>query len=239
MNDDLLGEAVLDFLNKNNPENIKTYSSLDEKDELPLAYLFRKYREMPLIEKKALQLCSGKVLDIGCGAGSHSIYLQKKGLDVTALDSSLGATKVCSARGIQKVVHSSILDYSGSKFDTLLLLMNGIGLAGTLGNLSEFLMHLKGLIHNKGQILLDSSDIIYMFDKDEDGGYWVPNNGAYYGEVEFTMTYKGITTAAFPWLYIDFNRLKEVASLIGLDCEMIVVGDHYDYLARLRLFDTI
>lgn len=239
MSDDIIGTALLDFFYDKDPENIRTYSSLEEEDELPIAYLFRDAKEMPILEKKALKLCYGRILDIGCGSGSHSLYLQNKGMEVTALDSSLGAIEVCKARGIENVICKSILDYSGPKFDTLLLLMNGIGLANNMNGLGSFLNHLKSLLTDKGQILLDSSDIIYMFEQDDDGGFWVPNTGDYYGEVVFTMSYKGKTSESFPWLYIDYNSLNEIASLFGLNCELLAKGEHYDYLARLSLKDTI
>ncbi|UII75002.1 class I SAM-dependent methyltransferase [Flagellimonas sp. HMM57] len=233
--EDIFGTALLDYQNKNYSEDIKTYSSLDEEDVIPLPYLFRSYNEMPLLEQKALRLAKGKVLDIGCGAGSHALHLQNKGLEVTALDTSKGAIEVCKERGVKTTVQNTILNYHESKFDTLLLLMNGIGLAGKLIALVEFLNHLKSLLLPNGQILLDSSDIIYMFDQDEDGGFWVPNNGEYYGEVCFTLEYKGHKGPPFNWLYIDFSTLKNACETNGFNCELVSQGKHYDYLARLSL----
>ncbi|WP_375325261.1 class I SAM-dependent methyltransferase [Flagellimonas sp. GZD32] len=232
---DVFGKALLDFQKGNYTEDITTYSSLDEEDVIPVPYLFRNYKEMPAIEQKALQLAHGKVLDIGCGSGSHSLYLQKKGLDVTALDSSEGAITVTKERGVMSTVQQDIMQYSNEKFDTLLLLMNGIGLAGKLKNLTSFLTHLASLLQPKGQILLDSSDIIYMFEQDDDGGYWIPNDGNYYGEVEFTMSYKGLQSEPFNWVYVDYNTLQNACEANGLNCELIVEGEHYDYLAKLTL----
>lgn len=229
---DIFGRALLDYQNNDYTEDIVTKSSLDEEDILPLPYLFRSFGEMPPIEQKALQLCKGKVLDIGAGAGSHSLYLQNKGFDVTALDSSKGSTDVCKLRGIKKAVHDSLLDYADSSFDTLLMLMNGIGLVGEIGSLTDYFSHLKSLLKPKGQILLDSSDIIYMFEEDEDGGIWVPDQN-YYGEVEFTMLYKGKSGLPFKWLYLDFQTLTNAAEASGLNCELVLEGEHYDYLARL------
>ncbi|MGN7514566.1 MAG: class I SAM-dependent methyltransferase [Allomuricauda sp.] len=232
---DVFGMALRDYQNGEYTEDIKTYSSLDEEDVIPIPYLFRTFDEMPKIEQKALQLAYGKVLDIGAGAGSHALYLQKKGLEVTALDNSEGAIAVCKQRGLKSTVLSNIMDYSGEKYDTLLLLMNGIGLAGKLNNLSHFLQHLASLLRPYGQILLDSSDIIYMFEQDEDGGYWIPNNEAYYGEVAFTMEYKGKKNKPFNWVYIDFNTLQNACESNGFNCELVISGDHYDYLAKLTL----
>lgn len=232
---DILGTALLDYHSGNYTEDIKTYSSLDEEDSIPLPYLFRDFKEMPLLEQKALNLAKGTVLDIGCGAGNHTLYLQKKGFEVTALDASKGAIEVCKNRGVKSPVHSLFLDYNNSRFDTLLLLMNGIGLAGKLNNLSSFLNHLKSLLLPNGQILLDSSNIIYMFDQDEDGGYWIPNNDGYYGEVRFTMEYKGSKSLPFHWLYVDFKTLQNACESNCLDCKIVSEGKHYDYLAKLSL----
>lgn len=190
---------------------------------------------MPLIEQKALALSTGKVLDIGCGAGSHTLYLQEKGLDVTALDYSKGAIDVCTLRGVKNVVHSYFDNFLGTKFDTLLLLMNGIGIIENLGNFNRFFTHIKSLLKPNGQILLDSSDIIYMFEEDEDGGYWIPNPDNYYGEVVYTMRYKGVMGNPFGWLYVDYNTLQRAAHGNNFECELVCEGEHYDYLARLTL----
>lgn len=233
---DLFGKAILDFQTNNSPENLITETTISEEDEMSVAYLFRDFNEMPKLEKKALELSRGKTLDVGCGAGSHSLYLQnEKKLDVTAIDISKNAIKACQLRGLASAKVIDILDLSSDeKFDTILLLMNGTGIFGTLKNTSKFLEKLKSLLNPDGQILIDSSDIIYMFDEDEDGAYEVPANG-YYGELEFSLSYKGEKEDSFPWLYMDYNTLQNAAFANGLQCELILEGEHYDYLARLSI----
>jgi SAM-dependent methyltransferase len=230
---DIMGMALLDYQNGAYTDDLITFSSLDEEDIIPLPYLFRDWDQMPLIEQRALALCKGTVLDIGCAAGSHSLHLQQGGIEVFALDHSPGAMETCRRRGVNNTVQANILHYQDRKFDTLLMLMNGIGIAEKLKKLGPFLEHLKSLLNPNGQILLDSSDIIYMFEQDEDGGYWVPNNGTYYGEVTYTMAYKGVKNKPFSWLYIDFERLKEIVEAHDMRCELVISGSHYDYLARL------
>lgn len=232
---DIFGKAVLDYQNGAYTSDITTFSSLEEEDSMPLPYLFRSYADMPLLEQKALELCKGTVLDIGCGAGSHSLYLQEKKYNVTALDVSPGAIEVCKKRGIKNTVCNNLYDFKNVRFDTLLLLMNGIGIVGKLTNLNRFFTHLKSLLKPNGQILLDSSDIIYMFDEDEDGGYWIPDGSTYYGEVNFSMTYKGEKSSTFDWLYIDYNTLQRAAIANNLNCELIKEGEHFDFLAKLTL----
>lgn len=188
---------------------------------------------MPKIEQTALQLCKGNVLDVGCGAGSHSLYLQNQlQLEVTAFDISAQAIKACELRGLKNVKNQDILTIENQKFDTILLLMNGTGIFGTLKDTTKYLQKLKSLLKPNGQILIDSSDIIYMFDEDEDGSIFVPADG-YYGELTFTITYKNQTEKPFPWLYLDYNTLQNAALTNGLQCELVTEGEHYDYLAKL------
>lgn len=233
---DLLGKAILDYQTGNNPEDLITETSISEADEMSVDYLFRDYKDMPGIEQKALQLAKGKVLDAGCGAGSHSLYLQnEKGLDVTAIDISPAAIEACKLRGVTNTIVTDVMHLEHLKFDTILLLMNGTGIFGRLNNISVFLQKLKSLLDNGGQILVDSSDIIYMFDEDEDGGKWIPSGTDYYGEIVFTVSYKNETEEPFDWLYLDYNTLQNAAHANGLNCELVMEGGHYDYLARLTL----
>ena len=230
---DLFGKAILDFQTNNSPEDLITETSISEADEMSVAYLFRSYDEMPKLEQKALQLAKGKVLDVGCGAGSHSLTLQNdRNLDVTSIDISPYAIQACQLRGLKNAKIQDIMTLENEKFDTILLLMNGTGIFGTLKETPNFLQKLKSLLNPNGQILIDSSDIIYMFDDDEDGGKWIFGNG-YYGELTFTVSYKNKTEDEFPWLYLDYNTLQNAAFANGLQSELILEGEHYDYLAKL------
>ena len=229
---DLFGKAILDFQTNTSPEDIITETNISEADEMSVAYLFRNYNEMPKLEKKALQLCKGKILDVGCGAGSHSLYLQEKGFEVTAIDISENAIEVCSIRGLKNARVQNLVEVENEKFDTIILLMNGTGIFETLNKTSDYLQKLKSLLNENGQILIDSSDIIYMYDEDEDGSYSVPAEN-YYGELTFTIRYKNQTEDDFPWLYLDYNTLQNACYANGLQCELILEGKHFDYLARI------
>ena len=233
---DLFGKAMLDFQTNNNPENLITETTISEEDEMSVAYLFRSFDEMPLIEQIALQTAKGKILDVGCGAGSHSLYLQNQHQhNVTAIDISANAIKTCKLRGILKAKVQDVMTLKNEKFDTILLLMNGAGMCGKLNKVGSFLIKLKSLLNSNGQILLDSSDIIYMFDEDEDGGKWISSENDYYGEVIFNIQYKGEKEKPFQWMYIDYNTLQHAAIANGLKCELLKEGEHYDYLARLYI----
>lgn len=233
---DLFGKAIFDFYTNNSPEDIITETSISEEDEMSVEYLFRSYNEMPLIEQKALQLAKGKTLDVGCGAGSHALSLQnEQNLNVVAIDISEKAIETSVLRGIKNAKVKNILDFEGEKFDTILLLMNGTGIFGKLKDCNKYLTKLKSLLNPGGQILIDSSDIIYMFDEDEDGGKWIPSENDYYGELIFNITYKKEKEEPFNWLYLDYKTLQNAAIANGLKCELVLEGEHYDYLARLSI----
>ena len=222
---------MLDYHQSPGEQQLLTWTSLTEEDPVPLAYFFRNYKAMPAIEQKALNLSHGKVLDIGCGSGSHSLYLQnEKGLTVSALDSSFGAAQIAKERGVKQVFHQSILDFKEGNFDTLLLMMNGLGVAKDFLGVLPLLTHLKTLLNPKGQILLDSSDLIYLFEEEVQEDW--RNAETYYGELDFGIGFKD-KTEEFPWLYLDFEHLSQAAELAGLNCEKLLDGPNYDYLARL------
>ncbi len=229
---DPFGLAIHDFYKKGKAPDIMVDSNYTKDEHIKVAYLFRKENEMPEIERIALKRCKGKILDIGAAAGCHSLVLQKKGYNVTALDKSELATQVMKMRGIQKIICSDISRFENNSFDTILLLMNGSGIAGTLQGLIVLLQHLKKLLADNGQILMDSSDIKYLFEE-EDGSFWVDlASNKYYGEMQYKVKYKS-QTDEFDWLFIDFNTLNKVVLEAGLKCELITTGNQNDYLARI------
>jgi SAM-dependent methyltransferase len=232
---DPLGHAIYNYCFQNDNTPVKVQSTVVEDEELPPDYFFRKYNDMPRLEKIAIKRCNGKILDIGAGAGCHSIYLQKAGKDVTALDVSQLCCEVLVKRGIKKVINNDILSLSDERYNTLLLLMNGIGIAEDLNGLKTLLEHLKNLLEPSGSILLDSSDLIYLY-KEEDGSILFDINSAkYYGEIEYQIIYNNITGKKFSWLFADYVILAEIAELVGFKSKIIEYGPHYDYLAELTL----
>ena len=188
---------------------------------------------MPEIEQKALKFAHGKVLDVGCGSGSHSLYLQKKNINVHAIDISEGAVKVAKQRGVLNVKQQEVLNVTDI-FDTIIILMNGTGIFQELSQTSHYLEHLKSILKPNGFILIDSSDIKYMYE-DEDGGLWIDTNANYYGELDYYLSYKGENEIPMKWLYLDFETLSLACDAIGLQCEKITEGEHHDYLAKISI----
>jgi hypothetical protein len=231
---DPFGEAIEDYYTNGKAPVIKVKSNYTLGEQIPTSYFFRTETEMPALETTALKRCRGKVLDVGAAAGCHSLILQKNGLDTTALEISEKAVGIMKKRGVKKVVNADIFEYNEGYFDTILMLMNGAGIGETLPRLEVLLNHLKGLLNDRGQILMDSSDIRYLFEEN-DGSYWVDiSNNAYYGEMEYEVRYKK-SISKFNWLFVDFDKLSLIAAKCGYNCTLVKKGQHYDFLARLSL----
>lgn len=234
MQHDIFGKAIKAYFETKKEQIITVENEDFEDDEIPVSYLFRGFEQMPLIEQKALQLSKGKVLDVGCGAGSHSLYLQnQKKLDTTAIDTSVGAIDICEKRGVLSAKSENFYLHNG-KYDTILLLMNGSGIVGKLNNFNAFFNQLKKMLTPKGQVLIDSSDLIFLFEN-EAGEYWVDASKGYYGELKYKISYNNYSSDTFDWLYVDFNTLKRACQVNGFNCELVVEGAHYDFLAKLTL----
>lgn len=228
---DPMGRAIADYYKTQKANKLRVFSPMFEEDEIPLSTLFRKYEEMPEIERKALDMANGKTLDVGAGSGCHSLVLQEKGIDVTAIDISPLSVETMKERGVKKVIEQDFFTLKG-QYDTVLMLMNGIGIVGTLERLPRFFRQLDKILAPGGQLLCDSSDISYVFE-DENGMIDIPNEMDYYGEHSFRMQYKDTIGEPFNWLYIDADTLREKAGRCGYAVEVVAEGEHYDYLARI------
>jgi SAM-dependent methyltransferase len=227
---DIFGLAMQDYLKGERGQIIHVDTNLTEDEELSVDYLFRTAEQLPEWETLALSLCKGKILDVGAGAGCHSLILQQRGFEVKAIDIAPIAVACMQQQGI----HAELKNYydEAGKYDTILFLMNGIGLALTIEGLKTVFDHAKQLLNPGGQILLESSDIIYMFEQ-EDGSFLIDINGAYYGEMEYTLRYKSSQAQPFPWLYVDFQLMSDHAAAAGFESEMLYQGEDFNYLARL------
>lgn len=229
---DPIGKAILEYAETRRENDIIVASDLCEDDIIPLEVLFRKYDEMPDLEIMALTKCTGKILDVGAGAGAHALYLQELGKDVRCIDVSEGAVSYLKSMDLdaRKI---DFFDLKNEKYDTILMLMNGIGIAGSLSNLENTLEHAKSLLNEGGRILCDSTDIKYLYE-DEDGSMLVNLNSEYYGNFRFQMKYKKELGPWFDWLYVDFDNLFQVAQKIGLKARRVYELDD-NYLAEITL----
>lgn len=228
---DPLGRIILDYSKDSIERQVIVESEICDDDFIDASYLFRSYEEMPQMEQIALKHCSGSILDIGAGAGIHAQYLIDKGFDVKAIDVSPGAVEYMKSKGLnaeEKDFYSVTEQY-----DTLLMMMNGIGIAGSLDNLERTLLQAKKMLRENGQLLFDSTDIKYLY-MDDDGGMWIDLNTEYYGNFNFRMHYEDHSTDWFDWLYIDFDKLQEAANKLDLNVEKLYEEDN-QFLARITL----
>ena len=231
---DPMGAAIYDFHKNGKADTLIVHSSMFEDDEIPVADLFRSYVDMPYIEQVALQHSQGKILDVGAGSGCHSLALKQMNKEALAIDISPLSVQVMQERGVNaQLTDFYSKDFNG-KFDTILMLMNGTGIIGNMDRIPEFFARLKQLLSPSGSVIIDSSDLCYLFEE-EDGSLMIDLAGDYYGQLDYQMEYKGICGEPFDWLYLDFNTLSAYAEDNGFKAEILAEGEHYDYLARLTI----
>jgi 2-polyprenyl-3-methyl-5-hydroxy-6-metoxy-1,4-benzoquinol methylase len=226
-----LGEAMLDYQRGDKMAQFLVKSSVEADRTVPVSAFYRENALLPMIETHALRHCRGKVLDAGAGSGPHSLVLQKKGYDVTAIDISPQAVEVMQARGVKKAFCSDLFAYEG-KFDTVLMMMNGIGIAASLDGLGILLNHLKNLLAHGGQILFDSTDLSYVTERDRQLASIHTNKQDYYGTIHYQLFYKNLLGEQYDWLFVDKRSLMQIASAAGLKFELLKEQQEH-YLGRL------
>ena len=230
-----MGNAIHDFFHTRKAEKLFVLSPDFDEDEMPVTTLFRSLREMPKLERAALKLSRGKILDVGAGSGCHALALQDAGKEVKAIDISEFSVETMRDRGVMDAELRDLFDEEFTeRFDTILMLMNGIGIGGTIASLPVVFNKLRFLLLPGGEILTDSSDLRYLFEE-EDGSFDIDLNAPYYGEMQYQMRYKDIVGDMFQWLYVDFDTLAFHAAQSGFKAELLEKGNHYDYLAKLTV----
>lgn len=226
---DVFGKVLKDHYLGWQKHKLWLHNSYGSPEEMPVDIFYRNKFEISELENIALDLCKNKTLDIGAGVGSHALILQNKGIDVTAIEISTIASEIMLKRGVKKVINGNIFEFKGEKFDTILMMMNGIGLCGDMKGLEMFLEHLKTLLLPGGQVIFDSSDIAYLYKADD----FISSN--YYGEIAYQYEYQNVKGEWFKWLYVDFESLEKIAHKIGWSCEMIFEDETDQYLAKMTL----
>ena len=230
---DPMGAAIYDYFKNGCSDTLVVHSPMFEDDEIPVETLFRDFDEMPELEKIALEMARGMILDVGAAAGCHSLALKKMGKKSTAIDISPLSICVMKDRGIDAHEVNFYDQSFKDRFDTILMLMNGTGIIGSLDNIQAFFTRLRAMLNPGGCVLIDSSDLRYLFEE-EDGSLMIDLSDDYYGQLEYQMEYKGILGEPFDWLYLDFETLAFYAEENGFTAKLVAKGDHYDYLAVLR-----
>lgn len=229
-----MGLAIYDFHKTGKAKKLIVHSSMFDDDEIPVTTLFRKFKDMPKLEQVALEKAEGRILDVGAGSGCHCVALAEMGKSCTAIDISGLSVEVMKEKGVEARCIDLFDENFVGQYDTILMLMNGTGIIGRLENMQKFFIRMKHLLAPGGRILIDSSDLRYLFEE-EDGSLMIDLADDYYGLVDFQMEYNKVLGEPFDWLYVDFDTLSLYAEQNGFKAEMIAEGEHYDYLAALSL----
>ena len=228
------GLALMDFFNGDTSAKVTSHRDDGQTEDLPLDVFFREPADFSSLERAAIDCCRGHVLDVGAGAGCHSLALQARGLSVCAIDISPQAVEIMLKRGVRVVHCANIFSFSGGPFDTILMMMHGIGITATLSGLDRFLDHAHRLLKPDGQILFDSLDVRYT-DNPIHLAYQRANRqaGRYFGQIRLQFEYRGQKGLPFGWLNVDPETLAGHAAKANWSCEIIHQEDSGDYLARL------
>ncbi len=226
MAQDVLGSAIDAYFLNSDDTPIRVFINKNEEPEMYPSVFFRSYKNMLKYEKISLRECKGRVLDLGCGAGCHALYLQKKGVEITAVEISKKSAKVAAARGVEKVINEDWRNLSLKNFDTVLVLMNGMGLAESPAELKLMFKKLKSFLSKNGSILIDSTDVTYA------KADWPLLDSEYFGKVQFELKYKG-KTQCFPWLFVDFETALKTAKSVKLNVEVLEKARNGHFLLRL------
>ncbi|WP_447643100.1 MULTISPECIES: class I SAM-dependent methyltransferase [Chitinophagaceae] len=225
---DLPGIAIKEYYFDKSKSRLWVHDEFGPAVEMPVAVYFRQEKDFPQLEKVALQHCEGKILDIGAGAGAHSLYLQEKGKDITALEISPTACEVMAAQGVSNIICGDFFRIELPQYDTLLLLMNGIGICGTIATIPYFLQKAKSILNDGGSVIFDSSDIQYMYED-------IAMPSHYYGEMTYQYRYKKLKTERFNWLYIDKTTMRSIVEQCGWKMVILFEDKNDQYLAELTI----
>lgn len=225
---DLFGQAILDFQHKTFEPPLLIHNEYGSPEIIPMERFFNHKNEFSELDFFAMAQVRENILDIGAATGKHALYLQNQGYDITAIDISESCGIVMRELGVMKIIIDDIFNFKSQQFDTILMLMNGIGIAGSIEGLEKLLLHLKNIITPEGQLFVDSSDISYLYEDSPWPGY------KYYGELSFQYEYKNILGDLFHWLYIDQEKLVDIANSTGWNCKIIFEDETDAYLARLQ-----
>jgi SAM-dependent methyltransferase len=206
-----------------------------ERDEVPVSYFFRSPEQFPDAERLALDLCRGRVLDVGAGSGCHALALQDQGLEVTAIEVLPDLVDILRERGVRDARKASWMDVDAGQFDTVLLMMNGLGLAESLSGLPSLLRAAGRLVRPGGQVLADSTDVRVHMDREAGRtGAFERSDGRYVGDLHFQLEFEGRKGPPFGQLYVDPETLGRCAGNEGWRSEIVQPPDKYGhYLVRL------
>ncbi|MBN2157087.1 MAG: methyltransferase domain-containing protein [Candidatus Lokiarchaeota archaeon] len=232
------GHALLDFYYGGEDSPVLIIRDDGYRDEMSVRQYFRTREKFSEIEKKALNECKGKIVDLSAGVGADCLELQNRKFDVTAVEVCPEACEIMRKRGVKKVFCMDLFDFNESGYDTIFLFNRSIGNVQNLEGLERFLEQAKKFLAPRGQIIFDSVDIRYT-DNPAHLAYQRRNidMGKYFGEIIVRFEYKSIIGPNFGLLHVDPDIVQTYCNKTGWKCNIIYSDEEGNYLAKLSLFE--
>jgi SAM-dependent methyltransferase len=196
---------------------------------------FFEYEQWSPVEQKAIKQVKGRVLDIGCGAGRHSLYLQRKGFEVSAIDNSPGAIEVCKLRGVKNAMVKSIVeidDFEPNSFDTILMMGNNFGLFGDAENAESLLKELYRITSSDAQIIAGTRNP-YKTNSPEHLEYHELNRqrGRMPGQIRMRVRYGKTVGEWFDYLFVSPEEMKEMVADANWQLKELMESESANYFA--------
>jgi SAM-dependent methyltransferase len=237
---DVFGQALFDYFNGREDSQIVVERSDGEvgPDGGPKVY-FSEYKDWPPppIEKRAMRYVRGRVLDVGCGAGRHALYLQDKGHEVVGIDNSPLAIEVCRCRGLKDARLLSIGRISSrlGRFDTILMFGGNFGLVGNFEKGKRLLRRFAKITSRRGRILASSVDP-YDTDDPMNLEYHKTNQrkGRMSGQIRLRVRYKTYKSAWFDWLIVSKDEMREMLKDTGWKLKRTIETTGPRYMAVIQ-----
>jgi SAM-dependent methyltransferase len=199
---------------------------------------FLDYDQWSPLEKQAIELARGRVLDIGCGAGRHSLYLQQKGFDVTGIDNSPGAIEVCRLRGLKKAIVRPAIEvgkFEPASFDTITMLGNNFGLMGGFEQGREILKDLYRITTADARIIAQSINP-YKTGNPQHLEYHDLNKkrGRMPGQLKMRVRFGKTIGAWFDYLFVSPEEMEDIIQGSNWRIEKFLEPEEARYIAVIR-----
>jgi SAM-dependent methyltransferase len=233
-----LAVALLDHHRDGRPRRVKALRADGVEFEIETEEYFTLEGELAELDRQALALARGRVLDVGAGAGRHALALQAKGCEVVAIDVSPTCVALCRERGVRDARELDVMTLAGGacediaealgRFDTIFFGMQTLGVAGGVVPLGRLLAGLRRLLLPGGAVIADSSELRVAWEGDE------ADRSPTRGEIVLSTRYRGLRGEPFPWLYLAAEDLAAIAREAGFEIETSGRVSSGEYLALLR-----
>jgi SAM-dependent methyltransferase len=228
-----IAAALLDHYRSGRSRRVRALRADGVSFAIDTAEYFTLEGQLASLDALSLDRCRGRVLDVGAGAGRHSLALQKRGIEVVAIDVSPICSALCTERGVREVRTFSVMSLDSAAplglFDSIFFGMQTIGVAGGVKPLEKLLRRLQNCLHPGGELIVDSSALREPWEGDAE------DNAASRGEIVLSTRYRGWRGEAFPWLYLAEEDLRKIARRAGYEMEVLARVEAGEYLAALRV----